>query len=240
MTEQTEPRRKGAKGRKWTEEERRKRAETWDRKREEKAIRKALEEKRNPPPPPPPGPKKWAANSKNPPQLLGLGETEEDKEMITRLLGELRSARKHERVYNDDDLEKALDQYFDECQQNGVIPTVEEMYLYIGYTRRWGNDIRNGRYGGFSPRTVQILERVHEMLAAFDAKLVMTGKVHPTNYIFRSKNFHGMRDEQQVNVSAGFDEQKKISADEIAKRYLNDVGGNLPKATEPVETTFKE
>lgn len=45
-----------------------------------------------------------------------------------------------------------------------------------------------------------MLKRAKAIISTMDAELAMTGKIQPVVYIFRSKNFYGMRD--QVDISA--------------------------------------
>lgn len=154
---------------------------------------------------------------------IGVGSSEEDRQLVSRLLSETAAAYHQRRVENDEQLKQRLDQYFTLCQQEAIIPTVEEMYLYTGYSRQWGTAVRSGRLRGFSVNTKHILDRACEIMAAFDAKLVMTGRMNNVTYIFRSKNYHGMRDEQNVVIEATSENEREQSAEEIARRYLGDL-----------------
>ena len=43
-----------------------------------------------------------------------------------------------------------------------------------------------------------MVKKAKEILAGIDAKLVSQGKIPQVTYIFRAKNFFGMRDQQEV------------------------------------------
>lgn len=167
-----------------------------------------------------PMPKGWAAKF-NSPINNWIGDSEEDRAVIKRLLGETRLAYKMPGVKSDAELEERLDNYFERCVEYGIIPTVEEMCLYIGYTRNWVSEIRIGKKPGFSPDTKRLLNAAMEFMATIDAKMVMTGKVRDAVYIFRGKNYHGMKDQQDVTISTDGGE-KDMSKEELEDWFLED------------------
>ena len=46
-----------------------------------------------------------------------------------------------------------------------------------------------------------MIKKAKEILAGIDAKLVSMGKIPQVTYIFRAKNFFGMKDQQDVVVT---------------------------------------
>lgn len=171
------------------------------------------------------------ANFKRP-QDLGIGETDEDKLMIARLLGEARIALKQERPKSDEELKERILGYFEFCEKRCMIPTVEELCLYIGYSHSTVYSIRHGRQKGFSPQTKEILDRMMSFMSTFDAKLAMTGKIRDAVYIFRSKNYYGMRDQLEHTLTANVTEEKEMSREELEQWFLED--------GKTVETEFAE
>lgn len=67
-----------------------------------------------------------------------------------------------------------------------------------------------------------MVKKAKQILASIDAELVSSGKIPQVVYIFRSKNFYGMSDQQEIVVNANQNSEMDMSADEIAKRYLED------------------
>lgn len=169
-----------------------------------------------------PAPERGMGGTKNFAINLGIGETPEDKAMVSRMLGEARLALKQQKPKSDEELEERIDGYFEFCQTRGVIPTVEEMCLYIGYTRQYVQRIRAGIDRGFSPRTKVIFDRMMEFMATFDAKLVMAGKVRDAVYIFRGKNYHDMKDQQEVTINANAQNDQEMSKEDLEKWFLED------------------
>lgn len=99
------------------------------------------------------------------------------------------------KVKNDEEFIERTEQYFARCAEKGIRPTWEEFALACGTTRFTLHDWECGRYyGGVSQ---DLVKRVKEFLSAYDARAVSEGKLNPVTYIFRSKNYYGMKDQQE-------------------------------------------
>ena len=188
----------------WTAEQR----EQYHRTIAQRAERKAEEEAEKP------------ARRSNGPMVLGVGQSPEDREMVSKLLKEAIVAYKMPKPKDDAELEKRIEDYFVYCGEQGVIPTVEEICMYIGYSKEWVYKTRTGSRPGYSPRTKDILNRMLEVMAVMDAKLAMTGKIRDAVYIFRSKNFHGMKDQQEVVVGTNLSNDVEVSKDELENFFM--------------------
>ena len=106
-----------------------------------------------------------------------------------------------DKVKNDEELCERLNWFFSECARTQQIPNVEKMANAIGYHRNTLNDWETGANGGFSSSTKDIIKQAKQILASIDAELAQDGKMQPVVYLFRSKNFYGMRDQQEVVVT---------------------------------------
>ena len=148
-------------------------------------------------------------------------ETEEDKQLVSKLLSEVLVEYRQEKVKNDEELAERLDDYFKRCAKNGQVPTVEEMCLSTGYSYHTCYDWEVGRNKGFSPETSKIIKKAKEMLKTFDAKLVISGKLNFLAYCFRAKNYYGMSDKTEYILTPNTNSDSDYNADDIRKRYLN-------------------
>lgn len=99
----------------------------------------------------------------------------------------------------DEEIQERIKFYFSDCHNAGVRPTLEGCALAIGITtqtfKRWADGeskLELDRY--------DLAKRVRTVLAYFDAELFMNGKLNPVAYIFRSKNFYGMKDQVETIV----------------------------------------
>ena len=102
------------------------------------------------------------------------------------------------KVKSDEELCERLNWFFSECAKTQQIPNVEKMANAIGYHRSTLFDWESGIQKGFSPVTKDIIKQAKQILASIDAELAQEGKIQPVVYLFRSKNFYGMRDQQDV------------------------------------------
>lgn len=160
-----------------------------------------------------PRPKTGRGGTKNFPNARFTPETDEDRALVKQLLTEVHAAYKQPRVRSDEELADRLDQYFKYCGETGIIPTVEEMALYTGYTSSTLWDWESGKNHGFSDFTSGIIKKAKEFLKSFDAKLVIAGKMNFLAYCFRAKNYYGMSDKQEVVLAPAhpYGEQKSLA-----------------------------
>ena len=103
-----------------------------------------------------------------------------------------------DKVRSDDELCERLNWFFSECARTQQVPSVEKMANALGYHRNTLNDWENGVNAGFGPGTKGIIKQAKQILASVDAELAQEGKTQPVVYMFRAKNFYGMRDQQDV------------------------------------------
>lgn len=143
------------------------------------------------------------------------GKKEEISEIIhnnTRLI-------KRTIPQTDEEVGERLAEFFDEMVERGEIPTVEKMALALGITRQYLWDWEQGRKGTVR---AMMVKRAKEVLAAIDAELVSRNKIPQVTYIFRSKNFFGMKDQQDHVVQQTNILGELTSSKEIAARLVGD------------------
>lgn len=157
--------------------------------------------------------------------LTGRGGTQnfpnaqvnESPDDARRILSEVVAWTKMPKVQSDEECEERIEYFFEKCAQNGERPTVEKMCLALGTYRDQVWDWENGR--GCSAARRDVIKRAKAVLAAYDAGLAITGKINPVPYIFRAKNFYGMKDEQEVVLTPNNPLGGAQDENEIAKKY---------------------
>ena len=106
--------------------------------------------------------------------------------------------------------------YFQRCASLGVRPLWEEYCLALGTTKQclwnWANGVRRG------PVAPEVVTRAKDFIAAYDARMVTDGKMNPVTYIFRAKNYYGMKDQQDVVVTPNTNEGRP--RDELIKEAM--------------------
>lgn len=70
--------------------------------------------------------------------------------------------------------------------------------IALDYDRRSLFEIARG---SFRPDFVDIVKKAKDMIANYDATFAQNGKQNSAVYIFRSKNFYGMKDVQQIEAA---------------------------------------
>ena len=122
------------------------------------------------------------------------------------------------KVQTDEECAERLNAFFKECYERQAFPTVEKMCLALGTDRKtvweWEQGIR-----ATSERS-HLIKQAKQILAAIDADMAASGKIPQVVYIFRAKNYYGMRDQTELAVNNAGNDVTELSAEDIAKRYL--------------------
>ena len=155
-------------------------------------------------------------------RMKEITKTDEGKKLVGKLLNEVLVAYHQEKVKSDEELSSRLANYFQYCADNEIIPTMEEMAMWTGYTQTTVFDWISGKNKGFSSETSTIIKKAKELVKTFDAKLVTSGKLNPVTYFFRAKNYYGMSDTQKIEITPTNNAEATMSEEEIAKRLLSD------------------
>ena len=122
-------------------------------------------------------------------------------------------------VKTDEELAERLNFFFTVCAETQQLPTVEKMSNCLGYHRSTLNDWENGKTRGLGDFTKDIIKKAKQILASMDAELAAEGKIQPVVYMFRSKNFYGMADTQEVVLTPNGQRLSDSDYQELADRY---------------------
>lgn len=102
---------------------------------------------------------------------------------------------------NDEELEERVMSYFNFCSENAIMPMIEKLALAVGISKPMLLDWEAGRRPGTGPRCQEILTRAKGVCEAVEASAALEGKLNPVTYIFRGKNYYGMKDQQEMVVT---------------------------------------
>ena len=110
-------------------------------------------------------------------------------------------------VKDAEQLADRLNYFFDVCTDTQQLPTVEKMCLCIGYTvqevRQW---LYGTPYRWVTEECISLIKKAKNLIASMDAELAQEGKIQPVVYMFRAKNYYGMKDQQEVVVTPNTDQ----------------------------------
>lgn len=120
-----------------------------------------------------------------------------------------------------EELADRFSDYFQLCIDNGRIPTVEGLAMVSGYAIRSFFDISQGV---FKPAFTPIVQKAKDYIALFDSQMAQSGKIPAPIYIFRAKNYTGLKDNQEVVITPNVNGTIPDNAEEIINK--------LPERTE--------
>ena len=123
-------------------------------------------------------------------------------------------------VKTDEECLERLTDFFMRYAQEGGLPTVEKMCLCLGADNDTVLDWGHGTKGAVRAGMIKSAKHV---LAAIDADLVLKGMINPVAYIFRAKNYYGMKDQQDVVVQAKNIFGADVDRQEIERRLTEEV-----------------
>lgn len=140
---------------------------------------------------------------------------------VSEMLGSVLRWYGKKPVKSDEECAERLEEFFDTLAKTGELPSVEKMALALGVTRQamwnWENGLR------CSAERTEMIKRAKEILAAMDAELVSRNKIPQVTYIFRAKNFFGMKDQTDVVVTPNNPVGALLPEEELKKRITGDV-----------------
>lgn len=138
-------------------------------------------------------------------------------EDVRRVLTEVLHWYKMPRANTDQEIVDRITLFFETCASNSERPTVEKLCLALGYARNTVNEWKNCMH--CSAFRSNIIKMAFETLAAYDAGMATEGKLNPVPYIFRAKNYYGMKDQTDLVVSPQNPLGETISVDAIEEKY---------------------
>jgi|WetSurMetagenome_2_1015567.scaffolds.fasta_scaffold29718_7 hypothetical protein len=114
----------------------------------------------------------------------------------------------------------ALNNFFAKVSASGEIPSVEKMALALGTVRQV---IWEWEQGTLGREMADIVKKAKEILGAIDAELVASRKIEPITYIFRAKNYYGMKDKVEYSVERRDVLGSGKTVDELEAKWLNSI-----------------
>lgn len=121
---------------------------------------------------------------------------------------------------DNDELAERVNEYFRDCTSEHQLPTVEGLALACGVTRQTVHEWETVK-AHINPIRADIIKKAKQILAEIDAKLASEGKIPQVVYIFRSKNFYGMRDQQEVVLTPNNPLGDEQNAEQLKQKYID-------------------
>lgn len=135
---------------------------------------------------------------------------------IRRIIAESLRWYNRPMVRTDQECEDRIEEFFLTVAETGEIPTLEKLCIALGTYREVVNRWERGDLG---ERRSMAVKKAKAILASLDAGLVSENKIPQVTYIFRSKNFYGMQDKTEVEVTPNT-QLEPLDTERAKARYL--------------------
>ena len=96
-----------------------------------------------------------------------------------------------------EELQDRFVNYFLQCIEQGMPPTVEGLALVSGWCRSTFYDIEQGKVNVVFSNTIK---RAKDYVCNYDASMANLNKINAAIYCFRAKNFYDMKDVQEIKA----------------------------------------
>ena len=157
----------------------------------------------------------------------GLNATPEELNALTRNIRDNFIAdleRKPIDLHNPAEVKQAIINYFIDCEKSGKRPGNMGLYRALDLTRQDVNDALRGKNKSkVSPDCIDTIKKALSLLSEYREQLGAQGKLNPVTMIFWQKNFDGLADTQQIEVTAAPAPAATMTPEEIARQIEQDI-----------------
>ena len=135
-------------------------------------------------------------------------------------------------LHKPEEVQAAVIGYFNSCKSRGVRPGNLGLYAALGMSKQDVHNAVNGKYKyRVSPECIDIIKKAQRAIGQYREGLAMIGKLNPVTYIFMGKNYDGLSDTQQIEVTAQPGQQPTLTPEQIARQIEQDI---------PIDADYKE
>lgn len=104
-----------------------------------------------------------------------------------------------------EEVEKAIREYFEVCNQTSQIPSIKALALYMGVTF---DTLKEYMLDPVSPY-FNALNLARDMCHVVLENGAMNNKINPATYMFTAANYYGMKNTQSLEINRGTTETEK-------------------------------
>lgn len=141
-------------------------------------------------------------------------EEEQKREWNKIILAHIRNIQKIRKpsVQFPETIERACEEYFDLCEEDGVKPSVAGLSLALGTNR---TTLLSWVRGEVSIESSDVIQKYFNLLEVFDETALKDNRINAVSGIFGMKNNYDYKDQVEVKQI----NEKEISNEEIELRY---------------------
>lgn len=140
------------------------------------------------------------------PVTMSIKETDPEKakqkaELFNKLY-RLQNKRGIAKFDSVEEMETLVQNYFEDCADVGLRPTIRGLARALGTVYNTLNDWENGsRDAQLGSGCSALIKKAKQFVAEFDELAAVEGLDNPVLFMFRAKNYYGMKDEQDINIA---------------------------------------
>jgi hypothetical protein len=125
-------------------------------------------------------------------------------------------------INNPEEVRAAIDGYFASCIEKELRPGNLGLYARLDLSKQDAHDIVIGKKK-INPASADLLKKAIKALSTFREMLGSQGKINPATLIFWGKNFDGLSDVQQIEISPRDTPAAEQTPEQIAAALEADV-----------------
>lgn len=127
-------------------------------------------------------------------------------------------------LHDPDDVQRAIIGYFRTCQTHGTRPGNLGLYAALGLSRQDYHNIVTGKVKHkVSPLCIDMMKKAVRAIGVYREGLALEGKINPVTYIFMGKNYDGLQDQTQIEVTASSGPAPTLTPEEVARQIEKDI-----------------
>lgn len=143
---------------------------------------------------------------------------------IFNRLWELQNRRGIAKFNDVEEMEIVIGNYFQDCAELKLRPTIRGLASALGTVwstlNTWESGSRDAQLGSGCSL---IIKKAKQFIAEYDEIMALEGVDNPVLYMFRSKNYYGMSDKQEITVTPNTQLESTKTVDEMYKEIEQDI-----------------
>ena len=162
---------------------------------------------------------------KNLTETVGLS-VEDNRRMITNIMKTFDAPPVN--LADPEAVKQRIEEYFAQCAMDGLRPGNLGMYSALGLTKQDVNNALHERSHRLRPEVIDLIKKGMLAMSTYREMLANHGKLNPINYIFQSKNFDGLSDQTQLQVTRTDPLETYVRTPEEIRRILDEEDKKIP------------
>jgi hypothetical protein len=145
-------------------------------------------------------------------------DKEEKKAELFKRLTELHMKQGVAKFNSVDEMQVLIEQYFIDCTEFKLRPTVRGLAIALGTVYETLNGWERGeRDAQLGSSCSAIIKKAKQLIAEYDEVMAVEGYDNPILFMFRAKNYYGMKDTQDIQITPNNRDNDTIPFDDLKK-----------------------